>query len=41
MAWGKPMRLDTGFQGGSDVPSLSTVRSLLTAAYPPVGPIFA
>jgi cytosine/adenosine deaminase-related metal-dependent hydrolase len=41
VAWGKPMRLDTGFQGGSDVPSLSTVRSLLTAAYPPVGPIFA
>jgi cytosine/adenosine deaminase-related metal-dependent hydrolase len=40
-AWGKPMRLDTGFQGGSDVPSLSTVRGLLTAAYPAVGPIFA
>jgi len=40
-AWGKPMRLDTGFQGGSDVPALSTVRSLLTAAYPAVGPIFA
>ncbi len=41
VAWGKPMRLDTGFQGGSDVPSLSTVRTLLTAAYPAVGPIFA
>ena len=40
-AWGKPMRLDTGFQGGADVPPLTTVRSLLTAAYPPVGPIFA
>lgn len=41
LAWGKPMRLDTGFQGGGAVPSLSTVRSLLTAAYPAVGPIFA
>lgn len=40
-AWGKPMRLDTGFQGGADTPSLSTVRGLLTGAYPPVGPIFA
>ena len=40
-AWGKPMRLDTGFQGGSDVPSLSAVRTALTAAYPAVGPIFA
>jgi len=40
-AWGKPMRLDTGFQGGSDVPSLSAVRTALTSAYPAVGPIFA
>jgi cytosine/adenosine deaminase-related metal-dependent hydrolase len=40
-AWGKPMRLDTGFQGGADVPPLSTVRGLLTDAYPAVGPIFA
>ena len=40
-AWGKPMRLDTGFQGGADVPSLSAVRAALTAAYPAVGPIFA
>jgi 5-methylthioadenosine/S-adenosylhomocysteine deaminase len=42
-AWGKPMRLDTGFQQvpGAPAPSLSTIRSLLTAAYPPVGPIFA
>ena len=40
-AWGKPMRLDTGFQGGTDVPSLSAVRTALTAAYPAVGPIFA
>ena len=40
-AWGKPMRLDTGFQGGTDVPSLTAVRTALTAAYPAVGPIFA
>jgi 5-methylthioadenosine/S-adenosylhomocysteine deaminase len=40
-AWGKPMRLDTGFQGGSDVPSLSAVRTALTTAYPAIGPIFA
>ncbi|GAA2156159.1 cytosine/adenosine deaminase-related metal-dependent hydrolase [Humibacillus xanthopallidus] len=41
IAWGKPMRLDTGYQGGADVPSLSAVRSQLTGAYPAVGPIFA
>ena len=41
IAWGKPMRLDTGFQGGTDVPSLSAVRTQLTTAYPAVGPIFA
>ena len=41
VAWGKPMRLDTGFQGGTDVPSLSAVRTALTGAYPAVGPIFA
>ena len=29
------------FQGGSDVPSLTAVRTALTAAYPAVGPIFA
>ena len=40
-AWGKPMRLDTGYQGGSEVPSLSAVRAALTDAYPAVGPIFA
>jgi cytosine/adenosine deaminase-related metal-dependent hydrolase len=40
-AWGKPMRLDTGFQGGVDVPSLSAVRTQLTGAYAAVGPIFA
>lgn len=43
VAWGKPMRLDTGFQqaAGSPALSLSQIRSLLTTAYPPVGPIFA
>lgn len=42
-AWGKPMRLDTGFQSRRDdpTPSLTEIRKLLTAAYPPVGPIFA
>ncbi|MGB8381157.1 MAG: amidohydrolase family protein, partial [Dermatophilaceae bacterium] len=42
-AWGKPMRLDTGFQSPGDdpTPPLSQVRTLLTGAYPAVGPIFA
>ena len=44
-AWGKPMTLDTGYRSGGtgadDAVPLSTLRSLLTAAYPPVGPIFA
>ncbi len=43
VAWGKPMRLDTGFQSAADspTPSLTEIRALLTSAYPPVGPIFA
>jgi hypothetical protein len=43
VAWGKPMTLDTGFQVGAGPasPSLTQLRSLLTGAYPPVGPIFA
>lgn len=43
IAWGKPMRLDTGFQSSAaaPTPSLSAVRSLLTGAYPAIGPIFA
>jgi cytosine/adenosine deaminase-related metal-dependent hydrolase len=43
VAWGKPMRLDTGFQSAeaSPTPPLSELRGLLTAAYPPVGPVFA
>ncbi len=43
VAWGKPMRLDTGFQSPANAPSpsLTEIRALLTSAYPPVGPIFA
>ncbi len=41
IAWGKPMRLDSGYQGGSDVPALSDVRGALVGAYPQIGPIFA
>jgi hypothetical protein len=40
-AWGKPMRIDTGFQTAPDPMSLTRIRKLLTDAYPPVGPIFA
>ncbi len=42
-AWGKPMRLDDGFQASAakPTPSLSQIRALLTAAYPPIGPLFA
>ncbi len=42
IAWGKPMRVDAGFQSPDRDPSppLSFVRGLLTDAYPPVGPIF-
>lgn len=43
IAWGKPMRLDTGYQSprGNPTPPLSHIRGLLTEAYPPVGPVFA
>ena len=44
IAWGKAMTLDTGYHTGSagaPPPSLTQVRTLLTSAYPPVGPIFA
>ncbi len=43
IAWGKPMRLDTGFRSpaAAPTPSLSAVRSLLTGAYPAIGPVFA
>jgi hypothetical protein len=40
-AWGKPMRIDTGFQSAADPMSLTDIRQLLIAQYPPVGPIFA
>jgi hypothetical protein len=37
------MRLDGRFDApsGSPVPSLGDLRTALTAAYPPVGPIYA
>jgi cytosine/adenosine deaminase-related metal-dependent hydrolase len=43
VAWGKPMRLDNGFQSAatSPTPPLSTIRGLLTGKYPAVGPIYA
>jgi 5-methylthioadenosine/S-adenosylhomocysteine deaminase len=43
LAWGKAMRLDGRFDApsGSPVPSLGDLRTALTAAYPPVGPIYA
>ena len=42
-AWGTPMTIDTGFHSNPNdpTPSLATIRTLLTGAYPPVGPIFA
>jgi 5-methylthioadenosine/S-adenosylhomocysteine deaminase len=44
IAWGRPMLLDTSFEGqddGAPTPRLQQLRSELTAAYPPVGPIWA
>ena len=43
MAWGKPMRLDNGFQSSASAPTppLSAIRGLLTETYPAVGPIYA
>ena len=43
VAWGKPMRLDNGFQSSATAPTppLSAIRGLLTGAYPAVGPIYA
>ncbi len=42
-AWGRPMRLDTGYQArpGDTSPSLRELRAALIGAYPPVGPVFA
>ncbi len=43
IAWGKQMRLDCSFDAlpGQPVPTLADLRAALTAAYPPVGPIYA
>jgi cytosine/adenosine deaminase-related metal-dependent hydrolase len=44
LAWGKPMLLDTSYQGhpkGDSPPPLSTLRADLIKAFPQVGPIFA
>jgi imidazolonepropionase-like amidohydrolase len=45
IAWGKQMKLDTGFQAVQEkakpVPSLSQLRADLIAQYPAVGPVFA
>lgn len=42
-AWGKSMTIDTGFRSNpkDPTPSLAAIRTVLTSAYPPVGPIFA
>jgi 5-methylthioadenosine/S-adenosylhomocysteine deaminase len=42
-AWGKPMTIDTGYHSasGDPAPSLAAIRAELTAAYPPLGPIYA
>jgi cytosine/adenosine deaminase-related metal-dependent hydrolase len=43
-AWGRPMLLDTGFEGqpdGTDGTRLQALRSALTTTYPQVGPIWA
>jgi len=41
IAWGVPMRVDTGFGDVAGARSLSAVRADLIAAYPQIGPIFA
>jgi 5-methylthioadenosine/S-adenosylhomocysteine deaminase len=44
IAWGKPMLLDTSYQGhpkGDSPPPLSTLRADLIKEFPQVGPIFA
>ena len=44
LAWGRPMLLDTSFQGqpdGDPTPRLAQLRADLTSNYPPVGPIWA
>lgn len=43
-AWGRPMMLDTGTQGGPagpvPAPTLSQLREALIGAYPAIGPVF-
>jgi len=43
IAWGQPMRLDTGYavKPGQPAPTLSDLRAELIAGYPQVGPIFS
>jgi len=44
LAWGRPMLLDTSFQGqpaADPVPRLEQLRADLTSQYPPVGPIWS
>jgi 5-methylthioadenosine/S-adenosylhomocysteine deaminase len=44
LAWGRPMLLDTSYQGQPDkglTPRLAQLRADLTSTYPPVGPIWA
>lgn len=44
VAWGRPMLLDTHYEGkpaGDTTPTLQRLRSDLTTVYPPVGPIWA
>ena len=44
VAWGRPMLLDTSYQGqpdGDPTPRLAQLRADLTSNYPPVGPIWA
>ena len=44
LAWGRPMLVDTSYQGQTDgdpVPRLEQLRTDLTTQYPPVGPIWA
>jgi 5-methylthioadenosine/S-adenosylhomocysteine deaminase len=44
LAWGRPMLLDTSYQGQPNddpTPRLAQLRADLTSNYPPVGPIWA
>ena len=45
IAWGRRMQLDTTYHAGpaagTPAPTLASIRAALTAAYPPVGPVWA